>query len=53
MYWEKCEISLLTGDQKFVGIVKDIEAYWVKIEEENGIRMINGVSVRDIKILEK
>lgn len=50
---KKCEISLLTGDQKFVGVVKEIEAYWVKIEEENGIRMINGVSVRDIKILEK
>ena len=48
---KKCLISLMTGTAEFTGIVKEIEAYWIKIQEEDGIRIINGVAVRDIKIL--
>ena len=48
---KKCVISLMTGKGEFTGVVKEIEGYWIKIQEENSIRIINGVAVRDIKIL--
>ena len=48
---KKCVISLMTGTGEFTGVVKEIEAYWLKIQEEDSIRIINGVAVRDIKIL--
>ena len=50
---KKCIISLMTGKGQFTGIVKEIEAYWVKIQEEDSIRIINGVAIRDIKIISK
>ena len=48
---KKCIISLMTGTTEFIGVVKEIEAYWIKIQEEDSIRIINGVAIRDIKIL--
>lgn len=48
---KKCVISLMTGSEVFTGIVREIENYWLKIEEEDGLRIINGVGIRDIKIL--
>ena len=41
----------MTGTAEFTGVVKEIEAYWIKIQEEDSIRIINGVAIRDIKIL--
>ena len=50
---KECVISLMTGAETFTGIVKEFETYWMKIQEGNSIRIINGVAVRDIKILSK
>lgn len=48
---KKCTVSLMTGDADFTGVVKEIEGYWVKLQEDDSVRIINGVAVRDIKIL--
>ena len=42
---KKCVISLMTGTGEFTGVVKEIEAYWIKIQEEDGVRIINGVAL--------
>ena len=48
---KKCVISLMTGTESFIGIIKETESYWVTIEEEDSLRLINGVAIRDIKIV--
>ena len=48
---KECVISLMTGAETFKGIVKEIGSYWIKIQEKDSIRIINGVAIRDIKIL--
>lgn len=48
---EKCVISLMTGTAEFIGVIKEVESYWIKIQEEDSLRLINGVAIRDIKIL--
>lgn len=50
---KECVISLMTGTTEFTGVVKEIESYWMKIQEKDSIRIINGVAVRDIKIINK
>ena len=50
---KECVISLMTGTMEFTGVVKEIESYWMKIQEKDSIRIINGVAVRDIKIINK
>lgn len=49
---KKCVISLMTGEEKYTGIIKQTESYWVKIEEKDGLRLINAVAIRDIKIID-
>lgn len=49
---KNCVISLMTGTAEFTGVVQEIEAYWVKIKEKDSVRIINGVAIRDIKIIE-
>lgn len=41
----------MTGTQEFVGVIKETESYWVTIQEEDSLRLINGVAIRDIKVL--
>lgn len=48
---KECMITLMTDKGEFTGVVKEIEGYWIKIQEKDSIRIINGVAVRDIKII--
>lgn len=45
-----CTITLM-GDKhlQFIGIVIGIEGYWIKIKEDESIRVINGAMIQDIK----
>ena len=47
---KNCTITLM-GDEhiQFTGFVISIEGYWIKIKEEECIRVINGAMIQDIK----
>ena len=47
---KNCIITLM-GDEhiQLTGIVIAIEGYWIKIKEDNCIRVINGAMIQDIK----
>ena len=47
---KKCTITLM-GDEhiKFTGIIIAVEGYWIKIKDNDLIRVINGVMIQDIK----
>ena len=46
----KCTITLM-GDEhiQLTGVVISIEGYWIKIKEDDCIRVINGATIQDIK----
>jgi len=48
---KNCTITLM-GDKniQYMGVVITIEGYWIKIKEDESIRVINGVMIQDIKI---
>ena len=49
---KKCTISLIGEDHiEINGIILAIEGYWVKIKENDCIRIVNGVLIRDIKMI--
>ena len=48
---KKCIINLMTGNETFIGTIKETESYWLIIEEDDSLRLINGVAIRDIKII--
>ena len=47
---KNCTITLM-GDEhiQLTGIVVAIEGYWIKIKEDECIRVINGAMIQDIK----
>lgn len=47
---KNCIITLM-GDEhiQLTGIIIAIEGYWIKIKENECIRVINGVMIQDIK----
>jgi len=47
---KNCTITLL-GDGKiqFKGILIAVEGYWIKIKEDERIRVINGAMIQDIE----
>ena len=49
---KECVITLI-GENKteISGKIIAVEGYWIKIEEKDCIKVINGVMVRDIKTL--
>lgn len=46
-----CTISLFNESFAIQGKIVMIEGNWVKVEEKNGNRMINGDMIRDIKLM--
>ena len=46
-----CSISLFNEISGFVGRIVAMENNWIKVEEKNTIRLINGDMIRDIKIM--
>ena len=47
---KNCIITLM-GDEhiQLTGVVIGIEGYWIKIKEDECIRVINGAMIQDIK----
>lgn len=46
-----CAITLFNESFGVTGKVIAIEGNWLKVEEKNGTRIINGDMIRDIKIM--
>lgn len=47
---KNCTITLMgDGHLQFTGVVISIEGYWIKIKEDECIRVINGAMIQDIK----
>ena len=46
-----CAISLFNESFGITGKIVELENNWIKVEEKNGIRIVNGDMIRDIKIM--
>ena len=47
---KKCIITLMgDGHTQFTGVVISIEGYWIKIKDDECIRVINGAMIQDIR----
>ncbi len=47
---KNCTITLMGDKNKeFRGVVIGIEGYWIKIKDDESIRVINGAMIQDIK----
>jgi len=46
-----CSISLFNEITAFMGKIVAAENNWIKVEEKNTVRLINGDMIRDIKIM--
>ena len=50
---KECIITLINETFEVTGKVIDIEGYWIKIQEKDTRRIINGAMIRDIKMMLK
>lgn len=50
---KECIITSLNEQFEVKGKILATEAYWIKIQEEDSIRIVNGAMIRDIKIYVK
>ena len=48
---KECKITLVNEQFEVIGKVIGIESYWIKIQEKDSMRIVNGAMVRDIKIM--
>ena len=48
---KECKITLVNEQFEGIGKVIGIESYWIKIQEKDSMRIVNGAMVRDIKII--
>lgn len=48
---KQCKITLINEQFEVTGKVIGTEAYWIKIQEKDSMRIVNGAMVRDIKIM--
>ena len=48
---KECKITLVNEQFEVIGKVIGIESYWIKIQEKDSMRIVNGAMVRDIKII--
>lgn len=46
-----CSITLLNELSGITGRIAAVEGNWIKVEEKNRVRLINGDMIRDIAIL--
>ena len=47
---KNCTITLMGEEHiQFTGTVISVEGYWIKIKEEECIRVLNGAMIQDIK----
>ncbi len=48
---KNCIITLMSNKVKLTGIIEEVEGYWIKIQEKDSKRVVNGAIIRDIKII--
>ena len=48
---KECKITLVNEQFEVIGKVIGIESYWIKIQEKDSMRIVNGAMVRDIKVI--
>lgn len=48
---KECKITFINEQFEVIGKVIGTEAYWIKIQEKDSMRIVNGAMVRDIKII--
>ena len=48
---KECKITLVNEQFEVIGKIIEVESYWIKIEEQDSMRLVNGAMVRDIKII--
>ncbi len=46
-----CSISLFNESFGITGRIVAMEDNWIKVEEKNSIRLVNGDMIRDIKLM--
>ena len=47
---KNCTITLMGNENiQLIGVVIAVEGYWIKIKEDECIRIINGAMIQDIK----
>ena len=46
-----CSISLFNESFGITGRLVSAKVYWLKIREKDGIRLVNGDMIRDIKLM--
>ena len=48
---KECKITLVNEQFEVIGKIIEVESYWIKVEEQDSMRLVNGAMVRDIKII--
>ena len=46
-----CAIMMFNESFGVTGKIVEVEDNWIKVEERNGVRLINGDMIRDIKMM--
>lgn len=46
-----CSITLFNESFGITGKIESMEGNWIKVQEKNTIRIVNGDMIRDIKIM--
>ena len=51
---KECIITLMSEKSpKVTGVILEVEGYWIKVQEQDSERIVNGAIVRDIKKIAK
>lgn len=48
---KECKITFINEQFEVIGKIIGTEAHWIKVQEKDSMRIINGAMVRDIKII--
>ncbi len=49
---KECKITFVNEQFEVTGKILGTEAYWIKIQEKDSMRIVNGAMIRDIKMKE-
>ena len=48
---KECKITLVNEQFEVTGKIIGTETYWIKIQESDSMRLVNGAMIRDIKMI--
>lgn len=49
---KECKITFVNEQFEVTGKIIGTETYWIKIQEKDSMRIVNGAMIRDIKMIE-